>query len=221
MILSSSVILIVAAASDLAPAEQALRQAAGAQLGFVLQFSYASSGVLAQQIRHGAPFDVYLSANEAFVSELARQRRLLPDSVRVYGEGRIALWSKRGYDTFDALLKPEVRHIAIAHPDHAPYGAAARQALQKAGLWDRLKSKIVYAENVRQAYQFARSGNADAAIVSHSLGGKPIAGSSLIRQAGGVVAGRPHVAESRQFLEWLCGPGGRAVLSRYGLAAGH
>jgi molybdate transport system substrate-binding protein len=116
-----------------------------------------------------------------------------------------------------------VRHIAIANPDHAPYGAAAKQALESAGLWDKLRPKIVYGENVRQAWQFAESGNADAAIVSHSL----VRDSGVlidrpahqpIRHAAAIVARSNRAADGQRFLDWLSGPGGQALLAKFGFA---
>lgn len=180
--------------------------------------------MLARQIENGAPYDLYLSANEDFVRDLARTGRLEPDSVRAYATGRLGLWSPgAGLKDLRDLLKPEVRHIAIANPRHAPYGLAAEQLLRKRGLWDKLQPRLVLGENVRQAFEFARTGNADAVITSWTLladqGGVllPAADHAPIRQSGGVVRGAGNARAARAFLEFLAGPEGQRLLSRYGL----
>jgi len=120
------------------------------------------------------------------------------------------------------LITPAVLHIAIANPTHAPYGAAARQALERAGLWAKLSGKIVYGETVRQAFEFAQSGNAEAAIVAWSLvsdrGGilLPANLHSPIRQTGGVVKSSRHADASRQFLLFLISSEGRRILQGHG-----
>jgi molybdate transport system substrate-binding protein len=220
MLLSTS-LLLVAAAADLASLEAPLSQAVRDRLGFVLQFSFGSSGLLARQIANGAPFDVYLSADERFVRQLADEGKIAPASVKVYAIGRLALWSKHGYRTLDDLRRPEVRHVAIANPDHAPYGVAAREALRNAGLWPAVERKIVFGENVRQALQFAETGNADAALVAYSLVVKrgvlvPASLHQPIRQAAGVVAASRQGALARRFLDFLLSPAGKAVLAQAG-----
>lgn len=206
--------LIVAAASDLQPLGQLLSQYRPSRVRFV----FGSSGVLARQVVAGAPFDVFLSADERRVRELESAGKV--EAVVIYTEGRLAIWSKHYPADLAALVNPGIRHIAIANPQHAPFGLAAKEALERAGLWDRLKPKIVYGENVRQAFQFAESGNADSAIVSWTLvrdrGGKLIPKElySPIRQAGGVVRGRPRIEEARKYLKWLTEGEGAAILKR-------
>ena len=141
----------------------------------------------------------------------------------VYAFGRIALWSKNAQiRSLADLARADVKHIAIANPDHAPYGAAAKQALKNQGLWDKLEPKIVYGENVAETFQYARGGNADAAIVSDSLvfdkGGilLPSAWHQKISQSGAVVAGSKNQALARKFLIFLKAGKGREVLQRFG-----
>ena len=176
-----------------------------------------------RQIEQGAPFDVFLSANEAFVSKLTAAGKLRPDSVRFYAHGRLALWSRSGgFRRLEDIARPGVRHIAMANPSHAPYGAAAQQALSRADLWEKLKAKVVYGENVQQALQFARTGNAEVAITSWSLvfdgGGVLLPADSHppIRQAGAVVAGTRQPEAAAAFLGFLTGPKGREILRRFG-----
>jgi molybdate transport system substrate-binding protein len=213
--------LVISAAADLAPLRTELT-ALAARHNLRVQFTFGSSGLLARQIQQGAPYDVYLSANESFVSNLASQGRLVSGTGRVYAYGRLALWSKIPLKGLERLLSPEIRHVAIANPQHAPYGAAARQALERQGLWERIQPKLVYGENVRQALQFAESGNAEAAIVAWSLvihrGGVllPAAWHDPLRQAGAVVSGSRAQPQAIRFLDLFSSPEGIAVLRRYG-----
>lgn len=211
--------ITIAAAADLAPLEQPLATACGP-----LRFTLGSSGMLARQIENGAPYDVFLSADEKLVEGLAASGRLVPGSVKVYAYGRLALWSRDGsIKRIEDLRSARVRHLAIANPAHAPYGIAARELLQNRGLWQELQGRIVYGENVRQAVQFAESGNADAVIAAWSLlkdrGGilLPAEWHSPVRQAGGIVKGTKNLEASRRFLDFLTSPAGRELLARYGL----
>lgn len=216
--------LIVAAASDLAPLQAPLKASFHRVSGQTLRFTIGSSGELARQIRSGAPYDVFLSANEQYVKDLSAAGFLDPTSVTVYAHGRVALWSKTGkYKTLNDLLRPEALHIAIANPKFAPYGVAARQVLENRGLWKRLEPKIVYGENIRETFQYAESGNADAALVAWSLvhdrGGilLPAAWHAPINQAGGVVARSSEKSVAKRFLEFLTGPEGSKILAAHGL----
>jgi molybdate transport system substrate-binding protein len=217
--------LLVAAASDLAPLEISLKQQFRAKTGATLRFSFGSSGMLARQLRNGAPFDVFLSANEEFVRELAQAGAVEPESVRVFALGRLALYSRDpALGTLSQLAAPGLRHIAIANPRHAPYGVAAEQALKNAGVHAAVAPRLVLAENVRQAYEFARTGNAEAALVAWSLvrdqGGVLLPASlhEPIRQTAAIRKGTPRAALARRLLDWLGSAEGRALLTRYGFS---
>jgi molybdate transport system substrate-binding protein len=213
--------LIIAAASDLAPLAPKLEKACAEKVRFTL----ASSGSLKQQIQNGAPFDVFLSANEQYVKDLAAAG--LVTDVTVYATGRIALWSPNGtVGSFADLKKKSVTHLAIPNPQHAPYGVAAREALESQGVWKEVEPKIVYGENVRQALQFAESGNVEAVITSWTLLiGKgtllPAEWHSPIRQAGAVVksSGQPEAA--RGFLKFLMSAETQKILRDGGLFKGN
>lgn len=216
--------IVVAAASDLAPIEKQLKDLAP---HVPMRFVFGSSGQLANQIRAGAPYDVYLSASLDFVRGLEKEGRLVVGSARPFARGRLALYSKDGsVKTLDRLAS--ARTIAIANPSHAPYGIAARQVLQARPEWPAaLKKKIVYAENVRQALQFADSGNADAALVAWSLV-KGREGAVLLPEAlhapivqglgvvGGGAADAERTALAMAFAEVLMSKAGRAVLAEAG-----
>ena len=217
--------LLVAAAADLAPLEVQLTQGFASSGGGSVRFIFGSSGMLARQLEKGAPYDVYLSANEQFVDQLAASGTLLRDSLACYASGRLGLWSARTpVPDLQALLQANFRLIAIPNPQHAPYGAAAVAMLQRLGLWTKLQPKAVYAENVRQAFEYAATGNADAVITAWTLlaakpGAKllPAASHPPIRQFGGVVRGPAHEARARAFLRFLLAPAGQAILLAAGL----
>ena len=216
--------IIVAAAADLAPAQAQLAEAFQKASGERASFNLASSGMLARQIELGAPYDVYLSANEELVRSLANSGHIRADSVQVYALGRIALWSRSGaIRSLDDLRKPRLRHVAIANPSHAPYGVAAQQALENQGLLRGLKPRLVYGENVRQAFEYAASGDADATVTAWTLvfdkGGilLPESWHAPIRQACGVVGTSRHQEMARRFVQFLLSSEGQQILRRYGL----
>lgn len=218
--------LLIAAASDLAPLDQPLSEALSRELATPVRFVFASSGQLAAQIRNGAPYDLYLAAAIQYARDLESAGHLRTASVLPYATGRAGMWSKGGkIKSLDDLTLPSVRHIALPNPAHAPYGAAARQLLENLGYWPRIQSKIVLAENARQALQFAERGNADAVLTSWSLiFDRPDAVRlpdryTLLVQGGGVVARSTRGYEAAKALAYLRSAEGRALLARFGLFA--
>jgi molybdate transport system substrate-binding protein len=162
--------LKVAAAADLAFAFKDVGEAFEKKTGNKVTFSFGSTGLLAKQLAEGAPFDVFAAANVSFVDDVVKSGACLGDSKSLYATGRVVMWSKTAAPkSLDELKQPAFAKIAIANPEHAPYGRAAKQAMQKAGVWDTVQPKIVYGENVQQTLQFAQSGNAEVAIVALSL----------------------------------------------------
>jgi molybdate transport system substrate-binding protein len=226
LILTSNVVasdLLVAAASDLTPLESALSLGFKKTSWLAVRFSFGASGLLLQQIQNGAPYDVYLSANQMFVDTGIRTGALASPGI-TYANGRIAIWSRRGrIDRIEQLLQPQFQRISIANPEHAPYGEAAREALEKAGLWSKLRWRIVYGENIRQALQFAETGNADAAIVSWTLvydrGGVLIPETlhQPIHQSGAVVKTTHQRGAAERFLQFLRSAEGERILRQHGL----
>jgi len=217
---SCFLVLTVAAASDLIPVQPALQNA---QPNLRIRFVNAASSVLSQQIDNGAPYDVFLSANAQFVDRLASNGKLRPDSVRTYATGRVAiLWKDRKSHPVSDLTQNWVRFVALANPRLAPYGAAAQQALQHAGLWPTIKSKIVYGENVRQALQLFDSGNADVVLTALSLVEDrkpdliPADWHAPIVQKAGVVSESKNQADADSFLQFLTSPAGQAVFAKFG-----
>ncbi|MBL8949786.1 MAG: molybdate ABC transporter substrate-binding protein [Myxococcaceae bacterium] len=155
----------VAAASDLTRAFEAL----GQKLGTPVTFSFGSSGLLSKQLVEGAPFDVFASANVAFVDSAVKAGVCDGATAQPYARGRLAVWSKAGPVMLEELGDEKLHHIAIANPEHAPYGKAAKEALIAAGLWERVEKRLVYAENIRQTLQLAETGNVEAAVVALAL----------------------------------------------------
>lgn len=204
--------VLVAAASDLAPLMQELQK----NQSFRIKSSVGSSGQLLRQIENGAPFDLFLSADESLIASSSAFR---PETVRVYAFGRLGLYSKKRRVRTLADLR-DLKRVAIANPAFAPYGRAARQALEEAGLWRELQSRIVLGESVRQAFQFAETGNADAALCSWSLvhdkGGVPIRGPGL-RQAGAVTKSSKRPEAAKAVLDFLRSKPGQELLTRHGL----
>lgn len=218
----------VAAASDLQYAFNEIGRVFEKQTGSKVVFSFGSTGNLAKQIEHGAPFDLFAAANEAYVDGLDRKGLVLHDSKRLYALGRIVVASNKqfGLDVKDlgGLVDARIKRIAIANPDHAPYGMAAREALMKAGTWDDLRPKLVYGESIRQALQFVQSGNAEVGIVALSVARVPEVEYHLIdsrlhaplRQAIAVVKGTRHDSTGRKFIAFINGPVGRPIMRKYG-----
>jgi molybdate transport system substrate-binding protein len=219
----------VAAASDLTVAFEELGQLFQAQTGQQVTFSFAASGALAKQLSQGAPFDLFAAANAAFVDSAVRSGACDGSSKARYARGHIVAWSKgvKLRELAD-LRSAEIERIAIANPEHAPYGKAAREALMKAGLWRELEPKIVQAENVRQALQFAQTGNVEVALVARSLVVSGGSGHLLvidealhapIDQALVVCRRGKNVEGGRAFAKLVESAEGQALLERYGFGS--
>ncbi len=230
---SSSPQIYVAAASDLRGALEEIASQFERQQRVTVRLSFGSSGQLASQIEQGAPFDVFFSANEAFVQTLADRSLILKDTVLLYGIGRIVLWvgANSALDVtrgLGVLLDERVRFVAIANPAHAPYGQAAVEAFRAAGVYSRLQPKLVFGENISQTLQFVQTGNADAGIVALSLVVAPQVRETgrywvipaylhrPIRQAAGVVAQSEQRQTARAFLAFVNSPAGRSTMHRHG-----
>jgi molybdate transport system substrate-binding protein len=220
--------ITVAAAADVQPAFEELGRAFEQQTKIKVTFSFGSSGLLAQQIANGAPFDIFAAANTDYIDQLNKKDLIIPDTRAVYARGRIALWTPKDsslqIQDISDLTRPEVKRLALANPDHAPYGMAAREALQSAGIWDQVKPKIVYGENIRQTLQYAQTGNVEVAIVALSLclqtdGHWILIPEELhkpIDQMLAVVRGTQHEPGARQFALFVNSPEGRVTMRKYG-----
>ncbi len=223
----AQVTLTIAAAADLSPLESDLARSFGKnQSGIHPRFVTESSAALAQQIENGAPYDVFLSANTAFIDRLALNRKIQPESVLNYTEGRLGLlWRDGNKHPLKDLSADWVHFLALPNPKLAPYGVAAQQAIEHAGIWKSVRQKVVYGENVRQALQLFSSVNADAVVTSESLlTGEnaqviPVEWHQPILQKAGIVAGTKNGEAARAFLQFLTSPAGQAVFARYGFSS--
>ncbi len=196
-----------------------------------VEVTYGSSGNFAAQIRNGAPFDVYLSADIELAQDLADDGFGDPESVFDYAVGRLVVWAPQDSPAeveagIEGLASEEVATVAIANPQHAPYGETAQAAMDTAGVTEELQDKLVLGENIAQAAEFVLSGNADAGIVALSLALSPPmtdAGSytevpldsfPTLRQGGMLLDGA--TGEDEDFVEFLGADQGQAILADYG-----
>ncbi len=196
--------------------------------------TYGSSGSFFAQIGQGAPFDLFFSADVDYPRRLVEAGLADGSTLRLYAVGQLVVWVPRG-SALDVeavgprvLADPSVRRVAIANPEHAPYGRAAMAALEHLGLLEVVGPKLVFGENVAQAAQFVDSGNADAGIIALSLARAPtLAGRGRfvlipldayprLEQGAVVLAETDRAAAARAVLDFVLGPEGRAVLDRYG-----
>lgn len=222
-----SVPLRIAAASDLQKVLPKLADRFRERTGIAATLTLDASGRLAEQIKAGAPYDVFLAANAKFVENLAATGYVDPGSVRPYARGTLVLCIhpsvgdkvKRLAD----LAGPEIKKIAIANPEYAPYGVAAREALEKAGLWDALAPRIARADSVRQALIHVRNGDAEAGLVGRALADEPEvrrvevdpALYAPIVQVLGVVSSGSQKSRAGEFASFVLGEEGQKILHEF------
>jgi molybdate transport system substrate-binding protein len=243
-------LLALALSSPAYPADRPLRVAAAADLQFALtdlareyrrahpdvklETVFGSSGNFYAEIGNQAPFDVFLSADIDYPQRLIQNKLAAADSLFVYGTGRLVLWVPKDSPIdvarleMRALEAPQVKHIAIANPQHAPYGRAAEAALRSSGIYDRVASKLVLGENIAQTFQFAQSGAAEIGMVALALAIAPTAREKgkywevpqsaypKIEQAGVVLTHAKDPAAAREFCEFLKSDAGKHALKSYG-----
>lgn len=223
--------LTVATAASARPALEEVARNFTAATGIPVTLVTGSSGLLARQIREGAPYDLFASADMQRVEELARDNFLEQQSVVPYARGFLVLWQRADsavtLHSLDDLSSPSAARLrlAVAQPVHAPYGAAARQALIATGKWKGVEKRLVYGEDVGQVLQMAATGNVDAAFVPLSLATVRKEGSwfevpehlyAPLLQGVGLVTSSPDKEKARQFHRFLTGASGRQVLKRHG-----
>lgn len=219
----------VAAAADLGLAFEDLGRSFEQHTGQRVNFSFGSTGLLAKQLREGAPFDVFAAANQSFVDEVVTAGACDGATKAAYARGRIAVWTKKGTmpppKSLAELADPRFVRIAIANPEHAPYGRAAREALESAGAWRAIEPRLVLGENVRQTFQLAQTGNVEAAVVALALVVNDHENPWLLVEQSShrpidqalVVCGRgSNRAGGSAFARFVNSEGGRAIMRRYG-----
>lgn len=225
---------IIAAASDLQFALVKVADEFKKKTGHSVKLTFGSSGNFARLIRQGAPFDLFFSANEDYVKDLAKDG-FVRDSGELYAIGRIVLIVPKGSslkadgqftDLKAALKDGRLKKFAIANPEHAPYGARAKEALEHAGVWEAIKPKLVFGENVSQTAQFATSGNTQGGIIAYSLALAPEVSSlgsyelipsdwhNPLRQSMALTKTASPIAES--FFAFARTPQARAIFRKFG-----
>ncbi|HKW57615.1 MAG TPA: molybdate ABC transporter substrate-binding protein [Candidatus Acidoferrum sp.] len=225
----------IAAAADLKFAMQDLATVFEKQTGITVAVTYGSSGNFFSQLQSGAPFDVFFSADTEYAERLDAAGLGEPGTLSVYAIGRLAVWmpATAGTDLahrgWNALLDAGVQRVSVANPKHAPYGMAAVAALRRAGIYDRVKAKLIFGEDVSQAAQFVESGNAQAGIIAMSFAVSPAMragevweipanGYPPIKQAAIVMKGSPNRRAARMFLEFVREPRAAEILAKDGFA---
>lgn len=228
-------VIRIAAAADLKFAMGELTESFEKRTGTKVSVTYGSSGNFFSQLQNGAPFDLFFSADIEYPKKLEASGLAEPGTLHPYAVGRIVIWMppeskvdlpKLGWN---ALQDASVQKIAIANPEHAPYGRAAVAALQNAGVYEQLKSKLVYGENITQAAQFVQSGNAQAGIIAISLAvspgmknGKsweiPADMHPSIEQAAIILKSARNKVAGQAFLDFVKSAEGVVVLAKYGFA---
>jgi len=228
--------MTVATAADLSAALPEIVAKYKNQTGQEVKLTFGASGNLTTQIRNGAPFDIFFSADEDYPKQLIDAGLAEKNTLYRYAVGRLVLWipndspldlSKLG---MQALLDPSVKKISIANPQHAPYGRAAEAALRHFGIYDQVSSRLVLGENVSQAAQFVESGNAQAGLIalSHALApamkskGRywtvPLDAYPTLNQAAVVLSQSRQKEAARKFLEFVRSPEVTSLLQRYGFS---
>ena len=223
----------LAAAADLQFAMQDIAAQFQKETGKSVEVIYGSSGNFFQQLQNGAPFDIFFSANLDYAKRLEAAGLTEPGSYYQYAKGKIVIWVpneskldlKSGLET---LLDPAIKKIAVANPQHAPYGQAAVAAMQKEGVYDKVKSKLVLGENISQTASFVMSGSADVGILALSLALSPnmkdkgryaeIAADEYppIEQACVILSSSKSKEAAHQFLQFIKTPAIGKLLQRYG-----
>ena len=223
--------ITVSAASNLIQAFEHLRVLFQKKTGIQVIYNFASSGKLSQQIKHGAPVDVFASADTAYISRLAQEKIIDPDSVKPYASGRLVFFSRQADlvpSKVEELDLAAIERIAIGNPEHAPYGVIARTVLENNNLWDTLQHRLILADNVRQALTYVETGDVSAALLPLSLVinlGKgaysviPESQHEPLIQSIGIVNQSMQKKEAQAFVDFVISEEGQSILKKYGYQA--
>ncbi|HUJ57713.1 MAG TPA: molybdate ABC transporter substrate-binding protein [Kofleriaceae bacterium] len=218
----------VAAAADLERAFDELAAAFEKKTGITPVIDFGSSGLLSKQISQGAPYYLFAAANADYVDQAVESGRCDATTRNSYARGRVVVWCPSGVAPpvkLADLADPRFKRIAIANPEHAPYGMAAKQALIRAGIWDQLQDKLVLGDNVQITMQYARDHTVDASLVALSLAVVTDGGSFLpidtsqydpLDQQLVVCGNGPEADYARRLAAYIGSPDGRELMARYG-----
>jgi molybdate transport system substrate-binding protein len=229
--------LTVAAAADLSFAlDDLVAEFQTNQTAVTIKVTYGSSGNFYAQLQNQAPFDLFFSADSTYPRKLAEAGHALDTNVFLYAVGRIVVWAPKPSSLdveklgIQSLLAPSVKKIAVANPEHAPYGKAAVAALKSLGVYDQVEPRLVFGENIAQTAQFVQSGSADAGILALSLAvappvreaGRyweiPLNAYPRMEQGGIILSWTKEAHAARTFRDFVLGKKGREVLTRYGFS---
>jgi len=195
-----------------------------------IAFNFGSTGQLAQQIERGAAVDLFLAADQGFIEDLDRKGLMVSETKMVYALGRIVMWQRADsplhLERLADLTQSAVQRVAIANPNHAPYGIAAREALESVGIWNELQPKLILGENIQQAQHYAETGNVDVAIAALSLsinrpGHWTLIAAELhtpLTQMLAIPRNAPHPELAQSFADLIMGEEGRSLLTAHGFA---
>lgn len=221
--------LRIAAAADLTLAFKEIATQFEQETKIPTEITFGSTGTTAMQIENGAPYDVFAAADVSYIDGLNKKGLILADTQQLYGQGRIGIATLKGSnlsikDLQDLADNPMVKKIAIAEPSHAPYGKAAKQALEYRNLWVKVESKMVYGQNIQDTLAILKSGNVDAAIIALSIY-KPdevdftlIDGSwhAPLNQMMAILKATKQEENARKFIAYVNGEKGRVIMKKYG-----
>jgi molybdate transport system substrate-binding protein len=227
--------LKIAAAADLTFAFSDVGASFQKQTGNVVKFAYGSSGNFFAQIQNGAPFDLFFSADVGYPQKLEAAGLTVPGTIYEYASGKLVMWVPNGSKLdlgrgLAALLDPGIRKIAIANPLHAPYGAAAVDAMRHDRVYEKVKAKLVLGENISQTAQFVQSGNADVGLLALSLAVAPAMKDKgryvevptqdypPIIQAAVIIKSSRNKELANQFLKFMKEPETVKLMERYGFS---
>jgi molybdate transport system substrate-binding protein len=220
--------IIVAAAANLSEVLNDIKPLFEKTYSCKLTITFGSTGLLSHQIEEGAPYDVFAAADVTTIDALEKKGLIVPGTKAIYARGRIVYWQRKDAKIICTQLKdltqPGIRRVAIANPETAPYGQAAKETLMSEKLWDSVKDKLVYGENIRQTKQYAETGNVDGAILAMSLtkdtiGQYFVIDSSLhkpIDQAMGVIKRSTHQDLAKKYCDFLLSPTCKPIWEKYG-----
>ncbi|KMT22542.1 molybdate ABC transporter substrate-binding protein [Clostridium cylindrosporum] len=223
--------LTVAAASSLKKAFTEIGSEFEKDNNSKVTFSFGATSTLAEQVINGAPFDLFVAANVKDVDKLIEKGALISDTKKLYALGLVGIAtpknSKVQVKTIEDLLNPEIKKIAIANPETAPYGLAAKNALETAGLWDKLKSKMVYGKSISETATLITTGNADAGFIALSLKDDKTLNFNLIdqkmhkplNQAMAIVKASKNQELAKKFIEYVNSEKGKLIMNKYGFEA--
>jgi molybdate transport system substrate-binding protein len=215
----------VAAASDLAFAFKEIEPLFEKKTGKRVDIILGSTGQFAQKIGENAPYDVFFAANLSFIDDVIKSGDCDAGSKQLYARGRVVIWSKGEPPKSIGDLPATQGKIAIANPDHAPYGRAAKQAMESAGVWEQVKDRIVFGNNIQHTMQLAQSGNAPVAVIALALalgadeGKYTEIDESLHKPLDQALAVCKHGSAAdggREFAEFVMSAEGRTIMKRYG-----